>query len=123
MDAIRETYHSKEYDSYYNSLDKKTQAKYDFVEEIIRTQQVVNRKFVKHLESTEFYEARISINKNEYRTIIFAIDSISFIESKQILFLNSFLKKGTKQYRGEINTARNILNKYLLEEENDNGSN
>ena len=121
MDAIRETYHSKEYDSYYNRLDKKTQAKYDFVEEIIRTQQVVNRKFVKHLESTEFYEARISINKNEYRTIIFAIDSISFIESKQILFFFLFLKKGTKQYRGEINTARNILNKYLLEEENDNG--
>jgi hypothetical protein len=30
-----------------------------------------------------------------------------------VLFLNSFLKKSTKQYKGEIETARQILDKYI----------
>ncbi len=113
---IRETFHSEEYDKYYNSLDIKIKIKYDYVESIIKTQYVVNRKFVKNLEGTEFYEARISIGTNEYRTIIFAIDAQSFIESKEVLFLNSFLKKDTKQYKVEIEIARQIMNKYTEEE-------
>ena len=110
---IRETIHSEEYDEYYASLDEKTKAKYDYVEMIIKTQYVVNKKFVKNLEGTEFYEARISIGNNEYRTIIFAVETLSFMESKRVLFLNSFLKKGTKQYKGEIEIARRILEKYI----------
>lgn len=113
IDYIRETIHSKEYDEFYDSLDEKTKVKYDYVETIIKTQYVVNKKFVKNLEDTEFYEARISVGYNEYRTIIFAIDTRSFIESKRVFFLNSFLKKGTKQYKGEIEKARTILNKYI----------
>ncbi len=110
---IRETFHSLEYDEYYSSLDAKTRLKYDYVELIIKTQYVVNKKFVKNLEGTEFYEARISVGTNEHRTIIFAIDSRSFMECKRVLLLNSFLKKNTKQYKGEIETARKILNKYI----------
>ena len=112
-DDIRETFRSAEYDENYASLDAKTKAKYDYVEAIIKTQYVVNKKFGKNLEGTEFYEARISVGTNEHRTIIFAIDSISFMESKRVLFLNSFLKNDTKQYKGEIETARQILNKYI----------
>jgi hypothetical protein len=74
---------------------------------------VVNKKFVKNLEGTEFYEARVSVGNNEYRTIIFAIESLSFMESKRVLFLNSFLKKSTKQYKGEIEIARQIIKKYM----------
>ena len=110
---VRETFHSVEYDEYYAGLDEHIKAKYDYVEMIIKTQYIVNKKFVKHLEGTEFYEARISVGNNEYRTIIFAVESFSFMESKRVLFLNSFLKKGTKQYKGEIETARRILNKYI----------
>ena len=110
---IRETLHTLEYEEYYASLDDKTKAKFDYVESIIKTQYVVNKKFVKNLEGTEFYEARVSVGTNEHRTIIFAIDSISFIESKRVLFLNSFLKKSTKQYKREVENARQILNKYI----------
>ena len=110
---VRETFHSVEYDEYYACLDEKTKAKYDYVEMIIKTQYVVNKRFVKNLEGTEFYEARVSVGSNEYRTILFAIESLSFIESKRVLFLNSFLKKSTKQYKGEVETARQILNKYI----------
>ena len=113
---IRETYHSQEYDSYYASLDLKTQTKFDYMESVIRTQYVVSNKFVKHLENTEFYEARISVGNNEHRTIIFAIHSVSFMECKRVLFLNSFLKKDTKQYKREIEKARQIINNYIGEE-------
>lgn len=88
---IRETFHSLEYDEYYADLDDKTKAKYDYVEMIIKTQYVVNKKFVKNLEGTEFYEERFSVGNNEYRTIVFAVDSLSFMENKRVLFLNSFL--------------------------------
>ena len=113
---IRETFHSEEYDQYYNSLDEKIKVKYDYVESIIKTQYVVNKKFVKNLEGTEFYEARISVGTNEHRTIVFAVDSYSFMESKRVLFLNSFLKKDTKQYKSEIEIARQIMNKYTEED-------
>lgn len=110
---LRETYHTEEYDEYYACLDAKTQAKFDYVESIIKNQYVVNKKFVKNLEGTEFYEARVSVGTNEHRTILFAIDSRSFMESRRVLFLSSFLKKSTKQYKSEIENARRILNKYV----------
>lgn len=113
---IRETYHSEEYDEYYRGLEEKIKTKFDYMESIIKTQYVVNKKFVKKLEDTEFYEARVSVGTNEYRTVIFTIDSNSFMESKRVLFLNSFLKKETKQYRKEIEKARQILKKYAKEE-------
>ena len=119
IEDIRETFHSLEYDDYYASLDERIKAKYDYVEMIIKTQYVVSKKFVKNLEGTEFYEARVSVGNNEYRTIVFAVESCSFIESKLIFFLNSFLKKGTKQYKGEIETARQILNKYIGGQDDD----
>ncbi len=110
---IRETIHTLEYEEYYAGLDEKTKAKFDYVETIIKTQYIVNKKFVKNLEGTDFYEARISVGTNEHRSIIFAIDSVSFIESRRVLFLNSFLKKSTNQYKREIEKARQILNKYV----------
>lgn len=87
---VRETFHSEEYEEYYASLDEKIKEKYDYVESIIKTQKVVNLKFVKKLEGTEFYEARVSVG-----------------------FLNSFLKKNTKRYKDEIEKARKIIGKYI----------
>ena len=110
---VREIFYSDEYKEHYEKLDAKTQTKYDYIEQIIRTMYVVNKKFVKNLEGTEFYEARISVGTNEHRTIVFAIDSASFMESKRVVFLNSFLKKDTKQYKSEIEQARRILTRYI----------
>ena len=71
------------------------------------------RETIHSLEYDKFYEARVSVGNNEYRTIIFAIETPSFMESKRVLFLNSFLKKSTKQYKSEIEIARQILKKYI----------
>lgn len=112
MNTIRETIHSPEYDEYYDSLPKDVQDKYDYVEGIMRTIKVVNKKFVKRLEGTDFYEARVSLSSNEFRTVVFAIDAINFMEAQHVLLLNSFMKKSTKQYKKEIKVAEKILNRY-----------
>mgnify|MGYP002516982921 CR=1 FL=1 len=94
-------------------MDERIRVKYDYALNIVRTQFIVNRKFVCALENTDFYELRISISSNEYRTICVAIDNDSFIQSKNVLLLNSFLKKDTKQYRAEIKKAENIVKHYF----------
>lgn len=43
----------------------------------------------------------------------FAVDNYSFIQSKRVILLNSFVKKGTKQYKAEIKLAERLLKKYL----------
>ena len=76
---------------------------------IIAEVKVVSSKLVKKLVNTDFYELRISIN-NEYRIILFTIDHESFIESTQIILLNGFIKKSSKDYKKEIERAKQILN-------------
>ena len=65
------------------------------------------------LENTDFYELRVSVGSNECRTILLAVDHDNFIQSKNVLLLNSFLKKSTKQYKAEIKKAENIIKRYL----------
>ena len=112
---IRQIIYSEEFDAFYRSLDTKIQEKFDYGLRLIKTQYVVNKKFVKHLENTDFYEFRISISSDEYRTVLFAIDNTSFIQSKRVILLYSFIKKGTKQYKAEVKLAERLLKKYLEE--------
>jgi toxin-antitoxin system, toxin component, relE family len=113
--VVREILYSLEYEAYYASLDLRTKEKYDYVEHIIKTQDVVKKKYVKHLENTDLYEARVSVGSNEYRTILFAVNAASFMQATKILYLNSFLKKDTKQYKREINKAYRLLENYIEE--------
>ena len=82
--------------------------------DIIRTEYVLNTKFVKDLENTDLYEMRVSVNFNEYRTILFAVDNDNIILSKRILLLNGFLKKSTKDYSKQIKVAKQILEDFEL---------
>ena len=113
--VVREVIYSPEYEAYYAGLDSKTKEKYDYVEHIIKTQDVVKKNYVKHLENTDLYEARISLGSNEYRTILFAVNATSFMQATKILYLNSFLKKDTKQYKREISKAYRLLENYMQE--------
>ena len=70
---------------------------------------VVSTKFVKRLEKTEFYEMRVSVGNNEFRTVLFAIDADNFMECHRMVMLNSFVEKGTKQYSAEIKKAERLL--------------
>ena len=90
---IRQVIYSEEFNDFYDSLDSRIQDKFDYGLRLIKTQYVVNKKFVKHLENTDFYELRVSISSDEYRTVLFAIDNYSFIQSKRVILLNSFVRK------------------------------
>ena len=110
---IRHIIYSDEFEEYYASMNEQLKKKYDYALQIVKSQYVVSSKIVKSLENTDFYELRISISSNEYRTILLAVDNDNFIQSKNVLLLNSFLKKDTKQYKAEIKKAQNIVKRYL----------
>ena len=110
---IRSIIYSDEFEEYYASMNEQLKKKYDYALQIVKSQYVVSSKIVKSLENTDFYELRISISSNEYRTILLAVDHDNFIQSKNVLLLNSFLKKDTKQYKAEIKKAQNIVKRYL----------
>lgn len=97
-----------EFDEFYNSVGSKVQEKIDYALNLMSQIKVVSTKFVKKLEETDFYEMRISVG-NEYRVILFTIDSESFVEADEVLLLNGFMKKSTKDYKAQIQIAENIL--------------
>ena len=109
---IRELYFSDEFAEFYGMLQDKVKAKFEHTMDIIRTEYVLSTKFVKHLEHTDLYEMRVSVN--EYRTILFAVDNENIILSKKILLLNGFLKKSTKDYSKQIKIAERILKDFEL---------
>ena len=103
-----------EYESFYANLNDKIKDKFDYVINVITTFYNVPTKFIKHLENTDLYEMRVSVGPNEYRTVLFAIDLENFIEAKNIILLNAFLKKSKKDYRKQIEIAENILKRLEL---------
>ena len=112
--VIRKVVLSGEFSNYYNNLNAKTQGKYAYALQLIKTVKVVSKKFIKKIQNTEFYEVRVSIGTNEYRTILIATDNTNFIEATRVILLNSFLKKENNQYKREIEKARTILVKEEL---------
>ena len=52
---------------------------------------------------------RVSVGTNEYRTMIFAVNHKNIIQATEIILLNGFLKKSTKDYRKQIEKAIKIL--------------
>ena len=107
--GMRTMIRTKDFDDFYNSLPSNIQNKVKYAMNIIADVKVVNTKLVKKLIDTDFYELRISVG-NEYRVILFTIDHENFIEAEQILLLNGFIKKSTKDYKKEIQKAQQILN-------------
>ncbi len=107
--CVRIILRSSEFDKFYHSLPANVRNKINYAMNIIAEIKVVNSKLVKKLTDTDFYELRISVG-NEYRVILFTIDHDNLIESEQILLLNGFMKKSTKDYKREIEKAQQILN-------------
>lgn len=106
---MRNLIRSVEFDEFYSSLPANVQNKVQYAMNVIAEIRVVNTKLVKKLIDTDFYELRISVG-NEYRVILFTIDHENFIEAQEILLLNGFIKKSTKDYKKEIEKAKQILN-------------
>lgn len=119
-ETIRKTILTAEFQEFFYNSSVQIQNKIDYVLGIIQTQKIISEKFVKKLQNTEFYEMRVSVGTNEYRTILLAFDHENIQEATQVLVLNSFLKKSTKDYKKAVEKAQTILeNLNITDNEND----
>lgn len=55
---------------------------------------------------------RVTVSNKQYRSFLFAIDAENFIDCHTMVMLNSFIEKGTKQYKAEIRKAEDILKRW-----------
>lgn len=108
----RELLYSQEYLDFANNSSPRVQEKLLYATAILESVKPIPTKFVKKLTNTDFYELRISV-ENEVRVIIFAIDNDNINLATNIVLLNGFIKKGTKDYNKEITKAINILRRVL----------
>ena len=106
----RQIYRTQNFDEFYNSLNKRTREKADYIFEVIRTQKIVSTKFVKKIINSDFYELRISV-ENEYRVIFFSIDCENFMNANEIILLNGFIKKSVTVYERQIEIAKKLMEK------------
>jgi len=111
---VRTILRTPEFMEFFGTLPPKVQTKFRYVMDVLVTVYNISTKFVKHLEKTDLYEMRVSVGTNEYRTVLFAIDHDNVIEAKNIILLNGFLKKDNKDYRKQIEIAKDILNNLEL---------
>lgn len=108
---MRNLQFSNEFLEFINLSEPNVKTKIYYLFEIIKTQSVINSKVAKKLANTNFYEIRIQVN-NEYRVIVFAIDHDNINQSTEIVFLNGFMKKSTKDYEKQIKKAIKILEQW-----------
>ena len=113
---MRELIKTPEFDEFYNSVSERVQEKIKYILFMMEELPVINTKFVKKLENSEYYEMRISVG-NEYRVILFTVDIANFMQAKTVLLLNGFLKKSTKDYKAQIEKADKIKSAYYETED------
>jgi hypothetical protein len=108
---MRNIFETPEFEEFLENSNTNVQIKIKYILDVLITQYVINTKIVKKLVNTDFYEIRMQID-NEYRIICFAIDHENIMQSKNILILNGFLKKSTKDYDKQIKKATKILEQW-----------
>lgn len=107
----RVIYWSEEFEEFFKDTSDRIREKIEYISNILIGQNVINSEIAKKLTNTDFYEVRIRVG-NEYRIITFVIDNEDINQSTQILFLNAFQKKDTKDYNKQIKKAIKILEKW-----------
>jgi len=108
---MRNLQFTDEFLEFINQSESNVKTKINYLFEVIKTQSVINSKVAKKLVNTDFYEIRLQVN-NEYRVIVFTLDHDNITQSKEILFLNGFIKKSTKDYDKQIKKAAKILEQW-----------
>jgi|SRR3970282_239094 hypothetical protein len=108
---MRNLQFTDEFLEFINQSESNVKTKINYLFEVMKTQSVINSKVAKKLVNTDFYEIRIQVN-NEYRVIVFTLDHDNITQSKEILFLNGFIKKSTKDYDKQIKKAAKILEQW-----------
>ena len=97
------------FDAFYCSLPQAVQRKMDYALSVLSQIKVVNKKFVKKLKNSDFYELRLSVGL-EYRILLYPINHENIIEATEVLLMNGFVKKSNNDYKSAIKAAETILN-------------
>lgn len=90
---------------FYEILEEKAQEKVDYALMLLKTQNRVSARFVKHL-GEGIYELRAVYGDNTYRLLFF------FDEGNTVVLLNVFQKKTRKTPRAEIALAKRLKAEY-----------
>ena len=90
---------------FYEILEEKAQEKVDYALMLLKTQNRVSARFVKHL-GEGIYELRAVYGPNTYRLLFF------FDEGNIVVLLNVFQKKTRKTPRVEIALAKRLKTEY-----------
>jgi len=93
---------------FYISLDSTVQEKIEYVFKVIKTVDIIPRKFLKHIENTDgLYEIRINVDSDIYRVFC------CFDSGRIVVLFNGFQKKNQKTPKKEIVKALKIKEDYF----------
>lgn len=93
------------FEDFLETLPQKVVEKIDYIFLLLRTEERITQKFVKHIRSG-LYEVRVIVEGNIYR-IFFCFD-----KGRLVVLFNGFQKKTQKTPTNEINTALKIMKEY-----------
>jgi phage-related protein len=114
--------YGKYFIEFYNKLDKGLQEKIDWVFELVKTVNIIPKKYFQHLENTAgLFEIRIEYESNIYRIFCF------FDEGNLVILINAFQKKTQKTPKSELELATKLKKQYFIDKkinaENEKGNN
>ncbi len=112
---MRTIYYTDEYDEFYKDSDDNVKTKIEYIKEVLITERIIKSKYAKRLVNTDFYELRILL-KNQIRIIFFTIDNEDLNQANELLFINGFIKKSTKDYNKQIKKSIKILEQWIEED-------
>ena len=97
---------------FYSELDTEVQEKIDYVFEIVKSIDVIPKRFFQHLEDGLF-EIRIEFEGNIYRIFCF------FDAGHLVILLNAFQKKTQKTPKQELELAKKLKKQYFIDKKID----
>ena len=97
---------------FYSELDKEVQEKIDYVFEIVKSLDVIPKRFFQHLDDGLF-EIRVEFESNIYRIFCF------FDAGHLVILLNAFQKKTQKTPKQELELAKRLKKQYFIDKKID----
>lgn len=99
---------------FYALLDIDVQEKIDYVFELVKSLNIIPKRFFKHLEGTDgLFEIRVEYESNIYRIFCF------FDAGYLVVLINSFQKKSQKTPKQELVLAEKLKKQYIIDKKID----
>jgi len=100
--------------NFYSALNEEVQEKIDYVFELVKTVDVIPKKFFQHLEGTDgLFEIRVEFESNIYRIFCF------FDAGRLVVLANAFQKKTQKTPKQDLELAIKLKKQYFIDKKID----